>query len=255
MTSLSIAFAPELPWALVVALAIAGAVLVVFGLWQRLRGSSVRLLAWAILTCALFNPSILVEEREPLKSVVAVIVDRSGSQKLADRAAQTDALRAAVLERLKGLGRFDVREAEVGDELSRNTDVSTALFKGMASALRDVPPEQIGGAILITDGQVHDIPEQLGAAGIHWPVHAMITGSAADRDRRVSIVEAPRIQPGWGTGRNLLPDRPIQHRRPRAGRCRHASRRAGNWRAKRRARRGAEISVRIAAWRPQHSRD
>jgi hypothetical protein len=193
MTNLSIVFAPDLPWAVLAIISGLGAVLVAAGLWARLRGGIVRLFAWAILTCALFNPSILVEEREPLKSVVAVITDRSGSQKLADRKAETDALHAAVLGRLTALGRFEIREAEIGDELSRNTDVSTALFKGMASALRDVPPEQIGGAVLITDGQVHDIPENLGTAGVRWPVHALITGSPADRDRRMTIVEAPKF--------------------------------------------------------------
>jgi len=193
MTRFSLIFAPDLPWLLVAAISAAAAVLVAYGLWRGLRGSWVRLAAWAVVTCALFNPSILVEEREPLKSVVALITDRSGSQKLANRAAETDALRAAVLQRLSTLGEFEVREAEVGDELSRNTDVSTALFRGMATAMRDVPPEQIAGAIMLTDGQVHDIPDDLAAAGVHWPVHALITGSASDRDRRVVIVEAPKF--------------------------------------------------------------
>ena len=59
--------------------------------------------------------------------------------------------------------------------------------------MQDVPPEQIGGAILLTDGQVHDIPQQAQALGFSAPVHALISGKKDDRDRRISIIRAPRF--------------------------------------------------------------
>ncbi|MEC9343134.1 MAG: hypothetical protein VYD64_04730, partial [Pseudomonadota bacterium] len=109
------------------------------------------------------------------------------------RDGQSEAIRAAVLERLDRIGQFDVREAFVEDQVSATTDVSTALFRGLRAALQDVPSEQLGGALLITDGQVHDIPESLAAAGITTPVHALITGRDDERDRRVVIEAAPRF--------------------------------------------------------------
>ncbi len=193
MTRFDLAFSPELPLPVIlVVIAIAGA-FALYGLWRRLRGAWLRFAAFLVLAAALFNPAALIEEREPLKTVVAVVTDRTGSQKLDGRGEQTETIRASVTERLQRIGLFDVREAFVEDQISATTDVSTALFRGLRGALQDVPPEQLGGAILITDGQVHDIPDSLAAAGLDIPVHALVTGREDERDRRVVIEAAPRF--------------------------------------------------------------
>ena len=44
----------------------------------------------ALLLLALANPVVMREEREPLSTVVAVVVDRSQSQQNAERTAMTD---------------------------------------------------------------------------------------------------------------------------------------------------------------------
>ena len=64
--------------------------LALVGLWFRQRGAIFRFVALLALAAALFNPVFLNEEREPLKSVVALIVDRSQSQDIGDRTKQTD---------------------------------------------------------------------------------------------------------------------------------------------------------------------
>ena len=46
---------------------------------------------------------------------------------------------------------------------------------------------------MVTDGQVHDIPASLAAAGLKAPLHALITGNEGERDRRIVLVEAPRF--------------------------------------------------------------
>jgi hypothetical protein len=47
--------------------------------------------------------------------------------------------------------------------------------------------------IFITDGRVHDVPADTGALGFGAPVHALITGTADERDRRVELIAAPRF--------------------------------------------------------------
>ena len=69
----------------------------------------------------------------------------------------------------------------------------TLLFSALAEALKDVPPDRIGAAILVTDGLVHDIPAQAEALGFKAPLHALITGHEGERDRRIELVEAPRF--------------------------------------------------------------
>ena len=69
----------------------------------------------------------------------------------------------------------------------------TRLFSALGAALADVPPDRVAGAILITDGRVHDVPADTAALGFAAPVHALITGHAGERDRRVVLVSAPRF--------------------------------------------------------------
>lgn len=188
----NLAFAPELPLWLIASLISILALPVLAGLVKRLRGSFLRLLAFAALALALLNPSLLVEDRENLKSIVAVVTDKSSSQRLDGRGEQSEAAKEALLAEIARLDSFEVREIESEDQISSTTDVSTALFGALKSGLKDVPGERLAGAVLITDGQVHDLPETGRQLGINAPIHALITGEPAERDRRIIITEAPR---------------------------------------------------------------
>jgi hypothetical protein len=191
--NLNLAFAPELPLAFSVALAALAIAFAAFGLLRRVRGSFIRALAAGLVALALFNPAILLEEREPLKSVVVLLTDRSGSQKLDGRAERSEEMRQAMLERLNATGVFEVREAGIEDQLQPGADVSTALFQGLRSALQDIPADQLAGAIVVTDGQAHDVPQSLESIGIRAPVHALLSGREGERDRRIVIDSAPRF--------------------------------------------------------------
>src|SRR4029079_14494938 len=57
----------------------------------------------------------------------------------------------------------------------------------------DVPPDRVAGAIMLTDGRVHDVPAEVAALGFSAPVHALITGNRNERDRRVVLVTTPRF--------------------------------------------------------------
>ena len=140
---------------------------------------------------ALANPSLTREDRDPLSSVAVVIVDKSPSQNFGDRTKQTEAARAAVVERLSHIPGLEVRVVEAG-QADGETD-GTRLFSALTSALADVPSDRIAGVVMITDGRVHDVPADAGALGFAAPVHALITGTKDERDRRVALIAAPRF--------------------------------------------------------------
>src|SRR5213078_4924869 len=95
-----IAFTPLVP-SLVLWIALAAiAVIAVLLLLGRARGAAVRVTALALILLALANPSFTREDREPLSSVVAVVVDKSPSQNFGDRIKQTETARAQLAERL-----------------------------------------------------------------------------------------------------------------------------------------------------------
>ena len=187
----SLAFEPLLSWPLLAAMLVPLALLAAVGLWFRQRGAVLRLVALAALALALFNPVFLDEDREALKSVVAVIVDRSQSQDIGDRTAQTDAAVAGLKERLARFKQFDVRVVEAGKSGAAEERTETRLFSALDGALRDVPPSRVAGAVMITDGEVHDVPA--GRPEFNAPLHALITGHENEKDRRVRFDKAPRF--------------------------------------------------------------
>ncbi|CAM5452542.1 hypothetical protein ATER59S_02865 [Aquamicrobium terrae] len=187
----SLSFEPLLSWPLMAALVVPLAVLALAGLWLRRRGAWLRLAALTALALALANPVMLDEEREPLKSVVAVVVDRSQSQDIGDRNRQTDDALAGIKERLSRFKQFDVRVVEAGKADAVEDRTQTRLFSALDGALRDVPPSRVGGAIMITDGEVHDAPS--GPPDLNAPLHALITGHEHEKDRRIRFEKAPRF--------------------------------------------------------------
>ena len=193
MSNWSIGFAPLFPWQLIVALAILAGALALYGLFRRLRGGWFRLAAWGALTLAMFNPSLLKEDREPLKTVIAVVVDETDSQKFDGREKQTKDALAALKAELTKLPQVEMREISVSNGSAADDGASSDLFSGLKSVFQNVPPDQIGGAIMITDGQIHDVPKSIETLGFSAPVHGLITGQQDDRDRRLVIKQAPRF--------------------------------------------------------------
>ena len=189
--NLGISFAPLVPaylvWvAFVVALVISAILLI-----ARSRGAPLRAAALGLLVLALANPSLTREDRDPIPSVAAVIVDKSPSQNFGDRARQTEQARDTLVERLKRIPGLEVRVAEAG-AADGETD-GTKLFSALSSTLADVPPDRVAGAVLITDGRVHDVPTDTSTLGLSAPLHALITGHKDEIDRRVVLTLTPRF--------------------------------------------------------------
>ncbi len=189
--NLGVSFAPLVP-AYVVWAAFGTAVLIsALLLLARSRGAATRALALGLMVLALANPSLTRENRDPIPSVAAVIVDKSPSQDFGDRKAQTEAARASLVERLKRIPGLEVRVAEAG--AADGEADGTRLFSALSATLADVPPDRVAGAILITDGRVHDVPADAAALGFAAPLHALITGHKDEIDRRVVLTQTPRF--------------------------------------------------------------
>ncbi|MCW0000053.1 hypothetical protein OE766_17575 [Pararhizobium sp. YC-54] len=185
-------FQPLLPWPFIAVLALAAVLLSVLGFWRDVRGAAFRTAALAALCLAIANPVFFQEEREPLSTIVGVVVDRSQSQDNAGRRAMTDAALATLKQRLAKFPQIEARIVEAADDDNTETP-STKLFTALQTALADVPPARVGGAIFITDGQIHDVPDINQPLGFDAPVHGLITGKPDEFDRRIEIVSGPRF--------------------------------------------------------------
>lgn len=183
--SRAILFAPLVPEGLVWALALAALLGLALGLRARLAGWPLRGLAAAALLAALANPSLQSETKRPLSDIVLVLVDESASQRLGKRPAQTEAALAAVLAELAALPMTEARVLRVTDGAK---DAGTQAMGALARALAAEPPGRVAGAIVISDGQVHDLAA---APDMPAPLHLLVTGHEQDWDRRITLSAAP----------------------------------------------------------------
>lgn len=191
--SWTVEFMPLVSWPVLWAILAAGVLLLALLFWRSRRGAVLRLISFALLFLALANPLLKQEDREPLRDVVAVVVDESQSQAIAGRNPRTEAIRRELEERLKAFPNLDIRWVRSASTSANSERDGTMLFTDLAQALSDVPPDRLSGVIMITDGEVHDVPASASGLGFSAPVHALLAGKPGEFDRRLQIVSAPRF--------------------------------------------------------------
>lgn len=169
-----------------------GALLVGSGLYNRLPGAIVRGGALVLLVATLLNPSLVVQEFEAIKTVVGIVTDTSDSQKLNGRQQQTERAEEKLEAQLARFPQFEIRKTTT-DGSASSSDASTAMFSALSRLMQDVPPSRVGGVVMITDGQVHDVPDNVDEVGFQAPIHALITGKENDKDRRIVMKKIPRF--------------------------------------------------------------
>lgn len=179
-------FDPLIPWAILWSLSAGAAVLWVIYLWRRGKAWLFRALALTVLALALANPLWIQEQREPLKDIVAVVMDRSESMNFRGRTETAQAAYDAIRKEIDADPNLELRVAETDPGAD-----GTEMYVALQSALSDAPRERIAGAVLITDGQIHDIPENTKDAEQLGPIHAMIVGGEEEVDRNIEIQQAP----------------------------------------------------------------
>ena len=187
----SLSFSPlvALPW--LVALCLAAALAAGMALVLSGKAAILRALALGVLALALADPSLVFEDRERVKDIVTVVVDRSASNRLADRAQQTEKAREALERQLKAMPDIEARFVEVSD--TAGTGDGTRLFEALSASLADVPADRVAGAILLTDGLAHDAPANPEALGLKAPLHVLVTGREREIDRQIALIDTPRF--------------------------------------------------------------
>ncbi len=178
----TIGFSPLVPWPLILVLMIPAMGLVGVALWRRAPGAWLRLLMLTVLLVALLDPRVMREERRAENDIAVIVMDRSQSQQVGGRMAESEAALAAVRRRLAGFSNIDVREISVN-----SSGEGTLLFKALADGLADIPKQRLAGVIVITDGQVHDVP----ASDMGAPMHVLLSGNPGETDRRLVVDKVP----------------------------------------------------------------
>ncbi|SFC36725.1 hypothetical protein [Tropicimonas isoalkanivorans] len=180
-----ILFDPLLPWVAVWVAAALAVALVALAVWRGLRGWWLRALAVLALLVAIANPSWQEEDRDPLSDIVLLVVDRTASQGMSDRADQTDAAVDRITAAVEALPDTELRTVTLRDAAD---NAGTLAMAALAEMMAEEPRGRIAGAILVSDGIVHDIEH---APDLPAPLHLLMTGRETDWDRRLLVKSAP----------------------------------------------------------------
>ncbi|MEF3048586.1 hypothetical protein [Pseudotabrizicola sp. L79] len=181
----SLIFDPLIPWPVLWAALAVAVGLLSLALWRGLTGWWLRGLAVAVVLLALANPALQEEDRAAQTDIVIAVVDESASQQLSDRPDQAAQALAAIEAEVAALDNTELRVVRLGDGPE---DAGTQAMTALAEAVAEEPRARIAGAILITDGQVHDLEI---APNLPAPLHVLLTGRESDWDRRLIVRNAP----------------------------------------------------------------
>ncbi|MEM8871935.1 MAG: hypothetical protein AAGB10_05535 [Pseudomonadota bacterium] len=192
----TISFSPMIPVPVLIALAVLSAALIIFATWRGLAGWWLRGLAAIVLLAALADPSWREEDRAYLPDIAFVVRDITASQDIDVRPGQVTAAETELAQKLANLSSgtslapLEVRDVTVTDagDGASETEKGTRLLSALAAAAAEVSDDRIAGAILLTDGQVHD-PEVMDS--FPAPVHVILTGRSDEWDRRLIVETAP----------------------------------------------------------------
>ncbi len=187
-----VVFTPLMPLVVIAAIGLTGLVFALIGVFRRARGAWWRMAGLALLVLALLDPRYVQEERTPETDVAVLLVDKTASQNVGDRAGRSEAARQQLSERIKALGQVELREVEVHDLPSGTGDGEKAepgsnLIEALRRTVGQIPRGRFAGALVLTDGQVHDMPDENPGNGFDAPVHVLLSGDKGESDRRLVI--------------------------------------------------------------------
>ncbi len=187
--ALTVHFAPLLPVPWLLATAGFAVFVLLLATWKNRNGMLLRSLAAAAFLLILCNPSLVEEERTPAGDIAVAVVDKSFSQSFGTRTERTARALTALKDSLQKEKNMELRVVEAPDEgkAAQETDLFTALERSFS----DVPPSRRAGTVLLSDGQIHDIPQNPADFSKYGPVNLWLSGEKNEKDRRIVITQAP----------------------------------------------------------------
>jgi hypothetical protein len=178
---------PLVPLWLLAAAASAAFLLLLVAIARKARGWFLRALTLSALALALLDPRLVREQRQSRPDLALVVVDDSLSERIGTRAAMAEDARARIEGALGALPGLEVRTIRTGSQ----TTGETHLFEAIEHAAAGGGSDRLAAVIIISDGQVHDVPPPGSAPWLNAPVHLLLTGGKDERDRRIVIEQAP----------------------------------------------------------------
>ena len=185
-----VTWSPLIPWPVLAVAAAAGLAFVFVAMRAGARGAYWRAAVLGVLILMMAGPVMVREVREAQNDIAVVALDTSPSQNNGERRGQSLAALGDLQKALAEFEDLDVRVLQVGGSGPGGGE-GTHMVGALEKAVAEIPAGRFAGAVLITDGQVHDAPPSSPDILLPGPVHVLLSGNAGETDRRLIVESAP----------------------------------------------------------------
>ncbi|CAI3923739.1 Uncharacterized protein STM3548 [Commensalibacter communis] len=190
-SSLNLHFDPLLPfWGIIVLTVICLLVLLFSLLNKSYKGLIWRFIAFSILLIWLSGPMVLKNHQQILPETILIVMDQSSSMMIGNR----EQIANKALQQLQNKVPTNARIKIIN--VKNGYQQGTQIFQEIQKATNEIPTSQLGGVILITDGQIHDVPKEFPKYLTlpnkkNIPIYALLPASKEQTDRSLKIIHAP----------------------------------------------------------------
>ncbi|VAV87165.1 FIG003492: Threonine dehydrogenase and related Zn-dependent dehydrogenases, partial [hydrothermal vent metagenome] len=153
--------------------------------WHRPVWLALRLVLIAAISFVAMGPQRVEAEHEYLNDIALLLVDKTLSMQMGQRAAIGQQAAAQVRAFADENPDLDLLEVQVADSPD-----GSRIFESLQTGLAQIPADRLAGVVMLTDGISHD---QLPALTVSAPIHVLLSGDPQQGDRSLQIIEAPRF--------------------------------------------------------------
>ena len=183
----SLYFYPLINTYLLITVFIISLIVIFIGFRLKVPGNIFKTILLLIIILSMANPTVISENRENIPDTVAVLLDLSPSQDINNRKDIAQKAYNTIKNELEKIDSLDIRFKTI------NGKKGSKIFEPLKSMVGDIPHDRLAGAIIITDGQIIDVPDNQENLNFKAPINVLLTGEKEEKDRRLIIESAPRF--------------------------------------------------------------
>lgn len=154
----------------------------------QMRGIWLRLLTALLFLAILSEPSLFREKRQTVPNTVLLVQDQSDSMATGRRMAQMTEASNQLEKAVTSLADYKLETVATNANPERGkSQRETHLMSEVKQELSRLKTDEISAVILMTDGQIHDVPSSLTNLKDTTPFHVLLTGEKQEIDRQIII--------------------------------------------------------------------
>ena len=189
----------------------------IFTLYSIINSASgilYRVLIFVTLVIMISQPSLKIEKRKIEKDIITLVIDKTDSQKIAERDKKVEEVYATILNEIGRFQSLDILEVRIKKEettiqfgsvqniknnklpskkLENKEPNKSNILSILEKNINKIPSKRLSAILILTDGQIHDINKNNFFDKYDVPVYFLLVGEKKINDKRLSIISKPEF--------------------------------------------------------------